>query len=706
VDDYFGTKVTDNYRWMEISHSAELAAWMKAQNDYTRAVLASIPGRAKLLARIKELDRSAPPVFAFRAPDDRYLIIKRAAPGGTLNLYLRQGLHGTDRLLVDAAAVKLSASAAGKGANTITFIVPSPDGHYVAVALAPGGSARDTEIHVFDTTTGRETGDVLPRAISRLFFDFKGWWTDKWLPDGRAFVYLQGPALPAGAPATEAEQKVTCRLHVLGTNPSNDPVVFGYGAAPSIHVDLRSACDVAVTPGLPYVVGRIHLDDHHSAFYIESVTDLGKTNTAWRRIADFSDGVSDVAIHGSDLYFLTRKGAPRLKVVRTDVVHPDLAAAETVVPPSQAVVESMHAAKDALYVQLLDGGISRMLRVPYGPHPRVEEIALPYQGAIRTRQADPRIPGMLMALTTWTRANQYYAYDPVARRVIGTGLQPRGPYDDPADLTSVEVQVRSHDGAMVPLSIVYRKGIKLDGSNPAWLEGYGNNGISLLPDFQPIDLAWYEQGGIYAVCHARGGGEYGDPWRLGGQGPTKANTWRDFIACAQYLIEKKYTSPAHLAGMGVSAGGILVGRAITERPDLFAAAIDSVGLTDTLRVETEAHGTFFIRLGGDVKTKAGFDALYAMSAYAHVQDGTRYPAVLLLTGINDPRNDPWQVAKMAARLQAATASGKPVLLRVDYHGGHGASPITASERQIEESWADQWSFLLWQLGAPGFQPRK
>jgi prolyl oligopeptidase len=213
-----------------------------------------------------------------------------------------------------------------------------------------------------------------------------------------------------------------------------------------------------------------------------------------------------------------------------------------------------------------------------------------------------------------------------------------------------------------------------------------------------------EQGAVFAVCHVRGGGEYGEEWHLAGKGPTKPNTWRDFIACSQYLIEHKYTSPAHLGGMGVSAGGILIGRAITERPDLFGAAIDKVGVSDTLRSETSQNGETNIPEFGSTKTEEGFKALYAMSAYEHVEDKTRYPAVLLETGMNDPRVAPWEMAKMTARLQAATSSKKPVLLRVDFAGGHGN--MGADQKQQHEAQADEWSFLLWQLGAPAFQPAR
>jgi prolyl oligopeptidase len=245
----------------------------------------------------------------------------------------------------------------------------------------------------------------------------------------------------------------------------------------------------------------------------------------------------------------------------------------------------------------------------------------------------------------------------------------------------------------------------MDGSNPAWLNGYGAYGSNSSPYFDPIELAWFENGGgAYATCHVRGGGEYGEEWHPAGKMATKPNTWKDFIACGQYLIDNRYTSPAHLAGGGTSAGGVLIGRTITERPDLLAAAIDVVGMSDTLRTETTQNGETKIPEFGSTKTEEGFKALYAMSSYDHVEARTAYPAVLLETGMNDPRVAPWEMGKMAARLEAATSSGKPVLLRVDFVGGHGS--MGGTKQQVYEKVADEMSFLLWQLGIRDFQPRQ
>jgi prolyl oligopeptidase len=440
-----------------------------------------------------------------------------------------------------------------------------------------------------------------------------------------------------------------------------------------------------------------------NAFYIEPVNSLGKSNTAWRTLATASDKVTDVSVHGDDLYLLTFKDASRSKILRTDARHPDLSSADVVVPPTDAVVETMSAAQDALYVQVLDGGIDRMLRVPYGPEPKVENVVLPLEGTATPAGSDPRVPGILLRLASWTDAGNLYSYDPQTRRVTNTQLEQLGPYSRDDNIEAVNVKVKSYDGTLVPLSILYPKGIELDGSHPTVLFGYGAYGtVTDRPPSPGPLMAWTERGAIVAVCGTRGGGEYGEDWHLAGKGPTKPNTWRDFIACADYLIDKKYTSPAHLAGWSGSAGGILIGRAITERPDLFGAAIISSGILEALRSETTANGVPNIPEFGSTKTEAGFKALYAMSAYHHVKDRTPYPAVLLMAGINDPRVDPWESAKMAARLQAATSSGKPILPRVEYAGGHAGIGATVEQRL--EFAADRMSFVLWQSGDPAFQP--
>jgi prolyl oligopeptidase len=697
VKDYYGTKVADPYRYMENLKDPEVEAWFKGQNDYARSILAKIPGRAKLLARIRELDQSAPRVFAARLPGDAFLTWKRLPNEDTGKMYLRNGVKGTDRLLVDPEKIKLNSEDQSKGKNQIGNTAISDDGKLIIAAITPGGSETNNELHVIEVATGRELPDVIAHGACAEGL------CASWLPDNHSFVYGRLQDLPAGAPSEQVRQNFRAYLHVLGTDPEKDEPVFGAGVVPSIEVDKSLIASVVIPRGSRYAIGVLNGSvTPNSAYYIAPVETIGKPGTPWRKINDFEDGVTDIAVQDEDLYLLTYKDTPRYKVIRTDARKPDLATAQIVVPPGQAVVTGIHRAKDALYVDLMDGGIGRLLRVTYGASDKPESISLPFDGSIYL-SSDARVPGVVMYAITWTRAGRIYLYDPQSKKVTDTGMQQPGSYDDPGNLESVEVKVPSHDGTMVPLSIVYKKGLKLDGTNPTLVEGYGGYSISITPWFSPTQLAWYELGGVFATCHARGGGEYGEEWHLAGKGATKPNTWLDFIACAQYLIDKKYTSTPRLAGTGGSAGGILIGRAIEERPDLFGAAIIDVGFVDLVRSETTANGETNIPEVGSVKTEEGFKNLYRMSAYANVKDRTPYPAVLLTTGINDPRVDPWMPGKLTARLQAATSSGKPVLLRVDYGGGHGGG---SGENEQQEAAADRGSFLLWQFGIPGFQPKQ
>src|SRR5215469_6718779 len=309
--------------------------------------------------------------------------------------------------------------------------------------------------------------------------------------------------------------------------------------------------------------------------------------------------------------------------------------------------------------------------------------------------ADPRLDGLLFTIHGWTSAPVVYSYS--AGRVRDTGLRPLSDAESKADLQVTHVEVVSHDAVKIPLTIVHKRGMQHNGDNMFYLTGYGSYGASEDPTFDAFLLAWYEHGGAVAVAHVRGGGEFGEEWHRGGMKSTKPNTWRDFIACAEYLIQQKYSRPERLVGHGVSAGGILIGRAIAERPDLFGAALIAAGTTDMLRGEFQKNGPVNVPEFGSVKNAQEFPALLEMSAYHHVKDGTKYPAVLLTTGWNDPVVDPWQPAKMAARLQVATASGKPVLLRVD-NAGHDSWGSTRSELRALR--ADQLAFMIWQIGTP------
>jgi prolyl oligopeptidase len=700
VDDYFGTKITDPYRWMEDMKNPELLNWMKAQADYTRTTLDNLPGRQAILHRLTTLSNTSPARVSsvIKLPGDLYFYLKTNASENLTSLYVRWGLAGPETRIVDPNQLK----PADGQPMSISYFAPSWDGKRIVVGLAAGGS-ENTSIHIYDVTTGHETGEVIDRARYGGI---------AWLPDNRSFFYTRMQQLPPNAPETERQKKKRVYKHVVGTSADQDRAVFGYGVDPTIEIGSALLPRLHTFSNSDYILASVSTGvGGGKTVYLTTLSAMEKTGSGalWRKIFNSADDITDMAIHDDDLFLVTHQNAPRYKVIRTSLKNPNLAKASVVVPAGEVVISgslivgegALHLAQDALYVQQLDGGLGRIRRIPFRKNEKESDVTLPFDGTLAEVTTDARVPGFLFSLTSWTKAARPYAWNPATRHTDDLGLQPAGDYDEIKGVEVREVKVRAADGTLIPLSIVHKKGIKLDGFHPTWLNGYGAYGIPSLSGNSPMVTAWVEQGGIYAVAHVRGGGEYGEEWHLGGYKATKPNTWRDFIACAEYLIAKKYTSPRYLGGLGISAGGILIGRAITERPDLFRAVGIAVGATDMLRFETTSNGVPNIPEFGSVKTEEGFRILHQMSAYHHVKDSTNYPAVLLATGINDPRVDPWLMAKMTARLQAATSSGRPVMLRVDYQTGHGPG-VTKQQRLA--TYADACTFLFWQLGHPEFQP--
>ncbi len=682
TETYYGETIVDRYRWME-GEGAEWRNYVRAQGAYTEAVLARIPGREAIAAAIGRDSGAVAAVMAIQTGGGRIFAEMRPAGANTAKLYMREGMAGQNRLLLDPDHY------ARPGTHEeLDWWACSPDGAHVVFGMSAGGGERST-LHILVTATGA----LLPESISRTNDA-----SPSWLPDGSGLFYNRLQDVPPSS--LHYEEDSVCWFHKLGSDPAADIKVLGAGLSPSVPVRDIDFPGVSATPGSPLAIGALMSGvQNELGLYVSTLADVAAGQPGWRKICEPRDNVTGFAVRGENIFLLTHQHAPRYEILKASAAVPGVAQAELVVPESEAVICGIEAARDALYILDLDAGLGGLRRM--APDGTVTKIQLPFAGSIDQDlfYADTRHDGAWFLLQGWVRP-------PVACHVAPDGTVTQTDIAPPPRLDlspyrSQEIFAPARDGTKIPLSIVYRQGRKRDGQAPLLLEAYGAYGITLDPAFLARWLPFLDLGGVFAVAHVRGGGELGEDWHLAGQKQQKFHSWQDMIDCASFLIRSGWTSQLHLAVIGGSAGGITVGRLFTERPDLASVVISEVGVSDALRSEFSPNGPPNIPEFGSVTTEPGFRGLLAMDAYQHVRDGVTYPSVLLTTGLNDPRVAPWEPTKMTARLQAATASKNPVLLRVEADAGHG---IGSTRAQRDRETADLIAFILWRTGDPRFQP--
>ena len=678
-DVYFGETVVDPYRWMENPQDRDWLPFLKAQNAHARAELDAIPGRAGLQRRIAQLSGDTALTGKVQRAGGRLFYQQRPVGADNFKLFVRDAGGGV-RVLVDPTAL-----GGDTGHVSLDWWEASPDGAHVAYGLSPNGS-EDSVLHVMAVADGRDLAERIP--------DTQGT-HPQWLNDGSGFFYTQ---LTGRVATPERFLDARARFHRLGADPAADPIVMRRGLDPAV------AYDRIQTPGVLTFQGEDHvalvLSDVRPEFrlLVAPTADVLAGRARWTPVAGFDDEVTDVDLHGGRLHLLANRGTPLGRVVATPVAAPSLATAQTVVPTGPLVIEELARAQDGLYLRLLDGGLARLRKLT--PDGRVADIALPFDGTINGLSATPQAPGVLMGYTGWLTPADIWSVSPDGA-VAATGLTPK-PAIDVSAYETFHGFAPARDGTRIPYSLIYRKGLKRDGRTPAWISAYGSYGAAAYtPAFAGRALALVDAGFVVGYANVRGGGEYGRPWHKAGQLANKPNTWRDLIAVCDRLCADGWTAPSRLAIGGRSAGGITMGRAMEERPDLFAAVIDGVGWSNPLRYVVEQEGFTEEPEWGAISDPAGYRALKEIDSYQHVRDGVAYPAVLLTTGVTDPRVAPFHVAKMTARLQAATSSGKPVLLRVDYDAGHG---VGSTRAQQDREAVDTYAFLLWRTGVAGYQP--
>ena len=673
--EYQGVTVEDPYQWLEADDDSQVKAWSDAQNQQTRKNLDSFPDRAAIEKQLQEWYAKTSPSYSSLVSRPGILFAMKFQPPKQQPLLVT--LASADDLKSEKVVLDPNVLDT-KGTTAIDWFVPSLDGKYVAMSLSKGGS-EDGTLHFYETATGK----ALPDTIAHVQYPTAGG-SAAWNADGSGVYYTRFPR-KGERPDADLNFYQQIYFHKLGTPDTEDKYSIGKDFPRIAEIALAASRDGK------YILATVaNGDGGDFAHYL-----LGPDET-WKQITQFSDQIK-LARLGRDnaLYLLSRADAPRGKVLRLPLDVPELKNAAEIIASGEAVIEQIVPSTDALYVADLLGGPSQIRRFDLN-------------GKNETTISTPQISAVqeLLALEDGSLLFRDVSYtDPAAwfhclngkTEPVKTALRSTSPVSF-ADIEVRREFATSKDGTKIPVNVLSRKGMKRDGNNPTLLYAYGGYGISMSPNFDFTRRLWFDRGGVYVVANIRGGGEFGEEWHKAGNLTKKQNVFDDFAAAAEYLIKENYTRPAKLAFQGGSNGGLLMGAMITQHPDLFRAVVSSVGIYDMLRVELAPNGAFNVTEFGTVKDPEQFKALYAYSPYHHVVDGTKYPAVLMMTGANDGRVAPYHSRKMTARLLAANKSENPILLRTSSSAGHGIG--TALSERIKQS-ADIYAFLFGQLGMTG-----
>src|SRR6184192_3199353 len=672
VDDYHGTRVPDPYRWLEEPDSPESRAWIEAQNRLTAAYLAEIPARATIRQRLTQLWNYPKYGAPFRKAG-RYFFLKNDGLQNQSVLYKQASLEATPETLLDLNILSED------GTVALSTLAVSDNGRLLAYGTAASGSDWE-EFRVRDVVTARDLPDHLK------WIKFSG---ASWTKDGAGFFYSRYPE-PGDKALSDVNRFQKIYYHRLGADQAQDVLVYERPDQPDWGMNAE------VTDDGRYAVLHIWLGtDRRNRIYYFDLKDPKHprvTRDVVQLLDDFDASYAFVGNDGPVFYFLTDLNAPRKRVIAVDTRHPERARWREIIPQGADVLEEVHIMHDVFVTSAMHDASSRLRLYGLDGRP-LSELVLPALGTVGSITGERPDAEMFYAFTSFLYPTTVFRYD----FKTGTSSVFKAPQIDfdPSGYETQQVFYTSKDGTRVPMFITHRKGLKLDGSNPTYLYGYGGFNISLTPSFSVATLVWLEMGGVYAVPNLRGGGEYGEEWHQAGMLEKKQNVFDDFIAAAEYLIAQGYTATPKLAIAGGSNGGLLVGAAITQRPDLFGAALPAVGVMDMLRFHKFTIGWAWVTEYGSADSAAQFPYLYKYSPLHNIRAGTRYPATLVTTADHDDRVVPGHSFKFTATLQAAQAGPQPVLIEIETKAGHGAGKPTS--KVIEEQ-ADRMAFLVRNLG--------
>ncbi|MFZ0939589.1 MAG: prolyl oligopeptidase family serine peptidase [Candidatus Sulfotelmatobacter sp.] len=665
----YGVKIVDNYRWLEDGTSLETQKWVAGEMAYTRSLLDPLPGREAIHKRLTELLS----IGSLTAPEiggKYYFYTRREGMQNQPVLYVREGLQGKDRVLLDVNQL------AADGTIALDWYQPSENGKYVAYGTSPSGSEMST-LHIIETKTGTVLTDTIERTRACSI---------AWLPDNSGFYYTRYPK-KGDVPEGQEMYNRHVFYHDLGTDPDTDLKIFGEGRDPEDWPNVSLDND-----------GRLLLITVEQGWTKTELflMDL-KKGTPPERITIGKNFLYSGSVYNGRVYIVTNEDAPRYRLFATEAGDYERDNWKEIIPQTEAVLQGAAVWGGKIFAQYEQNATSQ-LKIFDIAGDKISDLPLPALGTVFGSAGKWNRDEIFYGFLSFTVPPTVYRYD-LKTRATTLWAKVDAPSIDPAAYEVNQEWFHSKDGTRVPMFIVNKKGLKKDGHNPTLLTAYGGFNISMTPNFSRTAYLWMEHGGVYAVANLRGGAEFGEDWHRAGMLDKKQNVFDDMIAAAEHLIAEKYTDTNHLAIQGGSNGGLLMGAMITQRPDLFRAVVCQVPLLDMLRYQNFQIAKLWIPEYGSADNPEQFKWLYAYSPYHHVKEGTEYPAILFMTADTDTRVDPMHAKKMAAEMQDEAKNGasktRPILLRIESKAGHGAGkPVT---KQIEE-FTDVYSFLFWQLG--------
>jgi prolyl oligopeptidase len=687
---HFGKTIVDDYRYMENNSDTLVQKWFKQNGVNATKILNEIDGRKKLVDQMVAFENRKTATITILCFDEKGAIYYlKKEPDNTTKLYCKDKNSNNEVLLFDPLDYKRET----KNNYVISYAKVSWDNRYLALSFTKNGEEIG-EIAFYDLTSKKLLSQIIPNAWPSEIGGIN------WLPDNSGITYSHFPVIDPTK--EEYIQNTETVLYKIEDDSNKHKVLFSKNNNNNLII---SSAD------FPHLLDY-HKDDKYVLATLGGVSatrdtysfrmdELNSNKINYTPLFKKEDGFVDPVIVGDYIYCLASKDASNYKIIRTKITNPDFANPEIIVPENkEEIIDEYAITPHCMYFSTMKNGVeAKLYKVKDGI---IESLNLPIKvGRILIESRSKFDNDVWFTISGWLNAKERFGYDPIENKFFKADLTLVPSYPEFKDFVVEEIEIPSHDGVMMPVSLVYKKSLKKNKLNNVLIYGYGAYGRSLKPSFQTIFLTWVLNGGVFVVSHVRGGGEKGDNWHKKGFKKTKFNTWKDLIATTEYLIKNKITNKNKTAILSASAGGILVGRAMTERPDLFKVVMSSVGDLNAIRMKDTPNGPNNMKEFGDPDIEEEFNALYEMDAYHHVEKGVKYPACLINVGMNDARVAPSMSGKFVAKLRENTASKNPILFSVNYESGHKNSNL-----ELINEYADKFAFALWQMGHPKFQLKK